>query len=172
MRGRGEVYAVITAATAGNFSQGVRRCAQPPPRAGVESPLMFTRQQLFRCGLVLALAAAHCPAAAAWIIISDHIEYVAYVDDTTISREGSVARMSDLIDLKAPRLSPYGVAHLSSLAQSEFDCSMPRMRTIAFELRAGQMGDGEVVEEVTPPDGWIPVFNGTLLDTLRKFACN
>ncbi len=133
---------------------------------------MFTRQQLSRCGLVLTLSATPCPAAAAWIIISDHIEYVAYVDDATVSRDGNVARMSDLIDLKAPRLSPYGVAHLSSLAQSEFDCHAPRVRTVAFALHAGPMGDGEVVEEFTHSSDWMPVFDGTLLHTLRKFACH
>jgi len=38
-------------------------------------------------------------------------------------------------------------------------------------LHAGPMGEGEIVEEVAPSSGWMPVFDGTLLHTLRTFAC-
>lgn len=125
-----------------------------------------------RCGWALMLVAMNGPAAAEWVVVNDHAEYVAYADPATIARNGDVARMRDLIDLKLPRRSPYGVAHLSSRAHSEFDCLAPRVRTIAFALHAGSMGDGEVVEEVSPARGWMPVFNGTLLEMLRRFACN
>ena len=133
---------------------------------------MLRNNRFQRCTLALLLAAASAPAPATWVVVSDHADYVAYADDASMLREGDVARMSDLIDLKVPRTSPYGVAHSSSLAQSEFDCRAPRMRTLAFALHAGQMGDGEVVEEVAPSNGWMPVFDGTLLQTLRAFACN
>ena len=124
-----------------------------------------------RFGWALMLAAMNGPVAAAWVVVNDHDEYVAYADPATIARNGDVVRMRDMIDLKAPRRSPYGVAHLSSLAHSEFDCLTPRVRTIAFALHAEPMGNGEVVEEVAPSPNWMPVFNGTLLALLRRFAC-
>ncbi len=133
---------------------------------------MPRNNRLHRCTLALLLAAASAPAPANWVVVSDHADYVAYADDASMTREGDVARMNDLIDLKVPRTSPYGVAHSSSLAQTEFDCREPRMRTLAFALHAGQMGDGEMVEEVAPSNDWMPVFDGTLLQTLRAFACN
>jgi hypothetical protein len=124
-----------------------------------------------RTATALLCALLACPAAAGWVVVSEHAEYVAYADAANIVREGEVARLHDIIDLRAPRTSPYGVAHLSSQAHSEFDCLEPRMRTLAFALHAGPMGGGEVVEEVVPAPGWVPVFSGTLLEALRRFAC-
>jgi len=121
-------------------------------------------------GLLLAFAGA--PAAAGWVVVSDQLEFVAYADDQSTTRNGDVVRLRDLVDLKVPRRSPYGVAHLSSHGHSEFDCRSPRMRTLSFAMHAGQMGRGEVVEEIAPSGGWTPVFDGTLLYTLRKFACS
>ena len=111
-------------------------------------------------------------APAAWVVVSEQRDYVAYADDAAVSRAGNLVRISDLVDLKVPRLSPYGVAHSSSLAHSEFDCAAARVRTLAFVLYEGQMARGAVVEEVAPPDDWMPVFDGTLLHALRRFACN
>jgi hypothetical protein len=122
--------------------------------------------------LGLALALAGAPAAAAWVLVNDHNDYLAYADPATISREGSLARMRDLVALKSPRPSPYGVTHQSSVGHSEFDCQNPRVRTLAFALHAGRMGEGEIVEQVPPASGWMPVFAGTLLEMLRRVACN
>jgi hypothetical protein len=121
------------------------------------------------CGL-LALPAA--PAAAGWVLINEHADYFAYADPATIARAGDLVRMSDLIALKLPKLSPYGVKHHSSVGHSEFDCENPRMRTLAFALHAGRMGEGDVVEAVPPSAAWMPVFSGTLLEMLRRFACS
>jgi len=121
-------------------------------------------------GVLLALTSA--PAAAGWVVVSDQLEFVAYADDQSMTRKGDVVRLRDLVDLKVPRRSPYGVTHLSSHGHSEFDCRTPRMRTLSFAMHAGQMGRGEVVEEIAPSGGWTPVFDGTLLYMLRKFACS
>lgn len=110
-------------------------------------------------------------AAADWVKVNDNDDYVAYADPATISRSGNLVQMRDLIDLKAPRSSPYGNAHASSMAYSEFDCENPRMRTIAFTLHAGQMGNGGLVETAAKSNGWLPIFPGTLLGMLRQFAC-
>jgi len=116
-------------------------------------------------------ALASLPAAAGWVVVSDQLEFIAYADDQSMLRSGDVVRLRDLVDLKVPRRSPYGVTHLSSHGHSEFDCRTPRMRTLSFAMHAGQMGKGEVVEEIAPSGGWTPVFDGTLLQMLRKFAC-
>ena len=127
---------------------------------------------LSTAALGLALLLAGQPAAAAWVLVNDHTDYLAYADPATISRQGGIARMRDLVALKSPRQSPYGVTHLSSVGYSEFDCESPRVRTLAFALHAGRMGEGEIVEQVPPPSSWMPVFGGTLLELLRRFACN
>lgn len=121
-------------------------------------------------GVLLALAGT--PAAAGWVVVSDQLDFVAYADDQSMVRKGDVVRLRDLVDLKVPRRSPYGVTHLSSHGHSEFDCRTPRMRTLSFVMHAGQMGKGEAVEEIAPSGGWTPVFDGTLLYALRKFACS
>ncbi len=124
-----------------------------------------------RLALALALTILSCNSAAEWVMVSDSDEYIAYADPATISREGNLARMSDLVDLKAPRSSPYGNQHASSTAHSEFDCEEPRIRTIAFFLHSGQMGSGDLVETAAVSNGWLTVAPGTLLDVLWQFAC-
>ena len=118
------------------------------------------------------LAAFGCGAAAEWVVVTDHDEYIAYADPVSIVRDGERVKMSDLVDLKSVRSSPYGNRHASSTAQSEFDCKNSRLRTIAFALHAGRMGEGEIVESVAESDGWLPVFPGTLLNMLWQFACS
>jgi hypothetical protein len=124
-----------------------------------------------RLALALVLAILASGAAADWVIVNDNDDYIAYADPATISRDGNLVRMHDLIDLKSPRSSPYGNAHASSTAQSEFDCESPRIRTMAFFLYAGQMGDGELVEASGTANAWLPVYPGTLLEMLWQFAC-
>ena len=121
--------------------------------------------------LFWVFAALSCNAAAEWVIVNDHDEYVAYADPASIQRDGDKVTMSDLIDHRSQRSSPLGNLHVSSTAHSEFDCGLPRMRTIAFTLYAGQMGNGEVVEAIAEYDSWIPVAPGTLLNILWQFAC-
>lgn len=122
--------------------------------------------------LVLALAAVSHDSAAEWVMVNDNDAYIAYVDPASIFRQGDLVRMRDLIDLKAAQLSPYGRPHASSTAQSEFDCQNALMRTIAFSLHSGQMGDGDSVETVAESYRWEPVAPGTLLDALWQFACS
>lgn len=111
------------------------------------------------------------PVAADWMIVNDNDDYIAYADAASIFRMDQRVRMSDLVDLKSARSSPLGNWHASSKAQSEFDCQNSRMRTIAFALHAGQMGEGEVVESVAESNSWLPITPGTLLNMLWQFAC-
>ncbi len=124
-----------------------------------------------RLALALVFAALSCHCAAAWVMVNDHDEYIAYADPATISRDGARAQMSDLVDLKSPQTSPHGNLHASSTAHSEFDCLKPRIRTIAFALHSGRMGNGERVESFAASDKWLTVAPGTLLRMLWQFAC-
>ena len=124
-----------------------------------------------RLAWAMMLAALGCDAAAEWVMVNDNDEYVAYADPVSISRVGNLVQMSDLIDLKMPQPSPSGNPHASSQALSQFDCENPRMRTIAFSLHSGRMGNGDIVETAAASDNWLPVAPGTLLDVLRQFAC-
>jgi len=125
-----------------------------------------------RLALALALAALSCNSAAEWVMVYDNDEYIAYADPATVSRDGHLAQMRDLINLKSPQSSPYGKPHASSTAQSEFDCRNSRIRTIAFSLHSGQMGDGDLVETVAESHRWLPVTPGTLLNVLWRLACS
>lgn len=125
-----------------------------------------------RFALALALAALSCNSAAEWVMVHDNDEYVAYADPATVFRDGDLVQMSDLIDLKSPRPSPYGKQHASSTAHSEFDCQNSRIRTLAFSLHSGQMGNGDLVETVAESDRWLAVAPGTLLDVLWQLACS
>ena len=84
-----------------------------------------------RLALALALAALSCSSAAEWVIVNDNDEYTAYADPATISREGNLVQMSDLIDLKSPRSSPYGNQHGSSTAHSHCGLIPAALMTLA-----------------------------------------
>jgi hypothetical protein len=135
------------------------------------SPIASAYVFMIRLVSALVFALLNSAATAEWVMVNDNDDYIAYADPATISRAGNLVQMRDLIDLKSPRPSPYGNAHESSIAHSEFDCANPRMRTLAFTLHAGRMGNGELVETATKSNGWLPVFPGTLLGLLWQFAC-
>ena len=124
-----------------------------------------------KLAFTIVVMSLSCSAASEWVVVDDNEEYIAYADRATISREGDRVRMVDLIDLKTPRSSPNGNPHSSSRADSEFDCENPRMRTIAFSLFSGGMGNGDLVETITRSASWLTVTPGTLLAMLREFAC-
>jgi hypothetical protein len=119
----------------------------------------------------LLLATIAGQAAADWLPVLDHEEYIAYVDPSTIERNGSMAQMWDVTDLKYPQPSPRGYAYASSLAHMEFDCENVRTRTLYFSLRSGQMGEGREVDSFWDATQWLPVAPETLLNTLLEFAC-
>ena len=125
-----------------------------------------------RFALALTLAALSCNSAAEWVMVYDNDKYIAYADPATVSRKGDLVRMRDLIDFKSAQSSPYGKQHASSTAQSEFDCQNSRIRTIAFSLHSGQMGDGDLVETVAESNRWLSVAPGTLLNVLWQLACS
>jgi hypothetical protein len=119
-------------------------------------------------GLLVGSTSAH----AAWVAVHDARDYVAYVDPQTVSREGDILRMRDLVDLKSPRPSPRGTQHASSIGHSEFDCRNERMRTFHFALHSGQMGNGHIVETPAMSAQWLDLTSGTLLRVLWDFACS
>ena len=121
---------------------------------------------------LLALAALNGGAMAGWVAVHDHDDYIAYADPATVMRQGDLAQMRDLVDLKLPKPSPYGRQHASSTANSEFDCVDMRMRTLHFSLHSGPMGDGEVIETVAESNRWLPATPGTLLGILWQYACS
>ena len=125
-----------------------------------------------RFALALALGALSGNSAAGGGVAYENDEYIAYADPATVSRDGNLVQMSDLIDLKSPQSSPYGKPHASSTAHSEFDCQNSRVRTIAFSLHSGQMGDGDIVETVAESNRWLSVTPGTLLNVLWQLACS
>ncbi|PYK31575.1 MAG: hypothetical protein DME57_03190 [Verrucomicrobia bacterium] len=113
-----------------------------------------------KLAFTIVVMSLSCSAASEWVVVDDNEEYIAYADRATI-----------LVDLKTPRSSPNGNPHSSSRADSEFDCENPRMRTIAFSLFSGGMGNGDLVETITRSASWLTVTPGTLLAMLREFAC-
>ena len=133
--------------------------------------MIFSGASVRRAVIALALAALDGCAATQWVMVRDSDDYIAYADPASISRDGNLAQLSDLIDLKSTRPSPLGTAHASTTAHSQFDCETQRVRTIAFFIFSGPMGSGDIVENAALPNGWLPVAPGTLLDALRKLAC-
>ena len=120
-------------------------------------------------GLMLLVTAT--AATAEWTGVGGNDNYIQYADRATIRRNGNLVKMWDLADFKTVETVP-GYFHLSSKAQSEYDCKEEKSRTLAFTWFSAQMGSGNVVYNTSETSmKWEPIALGSIGETLWKIAC-
>lgn len=94
-----------------------------------------------------------------------------YIDQTTIQREGQLAKMWVLADYKAKKTFPAGSLVLSVKGQYEFNCATDQSRLLTFYAFSGPMGSGEQVYSETDPRKWEPNTPGSAGQAIGKIAC-
>jgi hypothetical protein len=65
-----------------------------------------------------------------------------YFDPETVFRNGSLVRVSVLLDTMTARETLEGSSFLSSRSQHQYDCEKDRFRLLSFALFSGNMGSG------------------------------
>ena len=119
---------------------------------------------------MLALAAVSTSAAAEWVSIGDQGQAEVFVDKSTITRSGDLAKMWSLQELKSPG-SAGGAAYVSLKRQDEFDCKDPRARGVQIGAYPQPKGEGQAVASEKGSGAWAKVVPGSTNEVLWKIAC-
>jgi hypothetical protein len=96
---------------------------------------------------------------------------IAYVNQSTIKRNGSKTKMWVLYDSRLPR--KFGkLTYMSSMGQDEYDCQTAQSRNLAVLLYSKNLGHGDVVSSSsTPSSNWDPAPPDSMAGHLLHYAC-
>jgi len=123
------------------------------------------------------LILAHRPVRAEWVAIDEryqsHPLQTAYIDPSSIRREGNIVQLSALIDWKAMQGGRSPTRFYSTKLTKQFDCAERRVRTLAATDFDGHMGMGEVIggSGYSSEGHWVAIEPGTLNQGLWEAAC-
>ena len=98
--------------------------------------------------LIAALLAAFSTSAMAewtWVGSPTDNTFDIYIDQTTIRKQGNVAKMWGMRDYKSLQKSAGGESYLSRKVFYEYDCVEIRRRVLAITSFSGNIGKGEAV---------------------------
>jgi hypothetical protein len=127
--------------------------------------------------LFTVLILAHRPVRAEWVAIDEryqsHPLQTAYIDLSSIRREGNVVQLSALIDWKAMQGGRSPTRFYSTKLTKQFDCAERQVRTLAATDFDGHMGMGEVIggSGYSSEGHWVAIEPGTLNQGLWEAAC-
>ena len=134
----------------------------------------------YRIGLWIlftVLILAHRPVRAEWVAIDEryqsHPLQTAYIDLSSIRREGNVVQLSALIDWKAMQGGRSPTRFYSTKLTKQFDCAERQVRTLAATDFDGHMGMGEVIggSGYSSEGHWVAIEPETLNQGLWEAAC-
>jgi len=132
------------------------------------------------------------PADTKWVAVekdylSPQIQTV-YIDPDTVSREGNLVTVSQLIDYKWMQgtgavINPYAFGRLyryqlaphgffSTTTRKQFDCANKHVRLLAFTEFSHHMGTGRRNNGYVDQETWLPVEPESVNHALWELACN
>jgi len=133
-----------------------------------------TGKTVKRTILMLLLAAMSTGAMAEWVQVGGNDTTTTYADPSTIRKNGNIAKMWHMYDLRVPQMKSFGKFR-STKRLEESDCEGARSRILKVVFYSGQMGNGGVVISRDSSGGslgdWEHVTPETLGETLWKTAC-
>lgn len=116
------------------------------------------------------LAAASASAVAEWVPMGDNGQAEIYIDKTTITRSGNMAKMWSLQELKTPG-SAGGAAYTSLKRLDEYDCKNPRTRGVEIAAFPKPMAQGDAVASEKGSGQWAKIAPGSAIEAMWKIAC-
>ena len=129
------------------------------------------------CLLVVSLLMLPEVGWAEWVALDaryqSHPLQTAYIDSSTIRREGQVSTLSTLIDWKAMQGGRTPTRFYSTKMTKQFDCAENLVRTLAATDYDHHMGTGEVIGGGVPASEghWVAIEPGKINQGLREVAC-
>jgi hypothetical protein len=110
-------------------------------------------------------------ARAEWTDIGGGNQFRLYIDFATIRIKGTRVKVWTLLDFTTIQ-SYNGLSYLSSITQTEFDCSEESAAVRAGARYSGNMGGGKVVHSQAMPNAsFSPVIPNSIGDNELKTAC-
>jgi hypothetical protein len=126
--------------------------------------------------LITLLVLSGVPAYAEWVAVEkDYLLpglQTVYVDPDTVSREGNLVMMWQLVDFKWAQGNGRG-AHrfLSTMTHKQFDCAEKRLRFLAFTEFSRRMGTGIRADGYVDKGNWLSVEPESINHALWEVAC-
>ena len=126
------------------------------------------------CTALLFLIAATLAgnAQAEWLALGRNENFRAYLDQTSLQRNGDLVQVLQLMDFVTAQWADERTVIGSIKTVVEYDCVQLRSRTIALEAYSEQMGEGRKVatEQLSNPD-WGGVKSGSMSEKIRQLVC-
>lgn len=107
------------------------------------------------------------PALADWFKVDESNQIIAYIDPTTIRKDGNLRRVWVIHDLKQPDEN----GALSFRARQEFDCKQERSRTLSLSTHRGQMAEGGILLSLNTIEEWADAPPKTIIETVLQAVC-
>jgi hypothetical protein len=122
--------------------------------------------------LVMLLALVSSNAMAGWVRIKNKF-VPAYINTDTVSKNDNIAKLSKLYDYTAAQTDSHGKLMLSMIIHYEYDCESGSVRTLDFVSYSGNMGEGDVLSQISNPNlNWITVNSDDSETKLFKYTCH
>ena len=110
---------------------------------------------------------------AEWLLLGRTDAFRMYVEKGSVQKNGTTVQISQLIDFVTAQWIDAQTVIMSAKSVVEFDCSQPRLRTLAVQTYSEQIAGGRMVaNEKFPTPEWEPVQSGSSAEGVRKFACS
>jgi hypothetical protein len=126
--------------------------------------------------LITLLVLSTVPAYAGWVAVEkDYLLpglQTVYLDPDTISRDGNLVTVWQLIDFKWRQGNGRGAHRFSStMTHKQFDCARKRLRFLAFKEFSRHMGTGIAANGYVDNGIWLPVEPESINQALSEVAC-
>ena len=160
---------VMNPAFPGNITV-LRPLCPPTPAAMPHPPCSISVRRSAVLLLTVCLVAG--PAQAEWLSIGRNENFRAYLDQTSLQRNGNQVQVLQLMDFVTAQWADERTVIGSIKATTEYDCAQPRFRTLALEAYSEQMGDGKLVAAERVPDPpWEAIQAGSTNEKIRQLTC-
>jgi hypothetical protein len=107
-----------------------------------------------------------------WVSLGRNDKFRVYLDQRSVQRNGDFAQVYQLTDFVTAQWVDERTVVGSIRVLVEYDCSQPRLRTIALEAYSEQMGEGRLVTKEQKPDpGWEGLAPEGTGENVRQMIC-
>ena len=130
-----------------------------------------------RLFLITLLVLSPGPVYAEWVAVEKKYQtpdrQTVYIDPATIRRDGNLVTLVILIDWTWMQGNYVGTPRfLSTTTHKQFDCTVKRLRLLAFTEYYGRMATGIAAAGYVDQDNWLPVKPESVNHALWEVACD